>query len=81
MRQTKSIGPWVVYQMNSHGVLQAGKSVCEQWEWDALQLERPGLHSLIQEGIATEEEAEKLARGTSGDSYGRRGPQPKPAPQ
>ena len=42
--------------------------VCEQGEWDALELAQPGKHKLIRTSIASEGEAERLARGTSGDS-------------
>jgi hypothetical protein len=48
-----------------------GNVVCEQREWDAMQASRPGQHLLVRSGIATEQEAEKLARGTAGDVYGR----------
>jgi hypothetical protein len=43
------------------------RAVCEQREWDRMQQAQPGYHKLIQCGIATEREAELLARGTSGD--------------
>jgi hypothetical protein len=42
-------------------------AVCEQSEWDAMELARPGYHTLVKAHIANEAEAEKLARGTSGD--------------
>ena len=42
--------------------------VCEQDDWDALELAQPGKHKLIRTGITNEGEAERLARGTSGDS-------------
>ena len=48
-----------------------GNVVCEQSEWDALELARPGYHTLLHSGIETEQEAEKLARGTAGDTFGR----------
>jgi hypothetical protein len=48
-----------------------GNVVCEQSEWDALESARPGYHTLLHSGIKTEQEAEKLARGTAGDSFGR----------
>ena len=35
----------------------------EQGEWDAMELSKPGYHTLIRGGIATEGEAERLARG------------------
>ena len=52
---------WAVYLMtlrNKPGI----KAVCEQSEWDAMELARPGYHQLIQGGFQTENEAEALAR-------------------
>ncbi len=58
---------WVVYMMNlpKHG---GRKAVCEQAEWNAMELARPGLHQFIQGGFTSEAEAELLARGDSGTS-------------
>jgi len=42
------------------------RAVCEQAEWDAIELANPGVNTLIQAGISNEGEAERLARGTSG---------------
>lgn len=67
MRSTKQSGPWVVYRMNLHGQMQSGNCVCDESEWTAMEASRPGEHVLVKGGIATEEEAEKLARGTAGD--------------
>jgi hypothetical protein len=47
-------------------------AVCEQSEWDEMERARPGYHTLIRAGITNEGEAERLARGTSGDPKGRR---------
>ena len=58
---------WVVYLMTMHGKEAPIRAICEQAEWDAMELARPGYHKLIQAGIANEGEAERLARGTSGD--------------
>jgi hypothetical protein len=61
---------WVVYLMTgkkTHGM----KAVCGKTEWDAMELAKPGLHSLVQGGIATETEAELLARGESGATKAR----------
>lgn len=58
-------GPWVVYLMTGKKT-NGMKAVCEKTEWDALERAKPGLHHLVQEGIATETEAELLARGESG---------------
>jgi hypothetical protein len=54
--------------MTLHGGAVAGNVVCEQREWDALERSRPGFHTLLHTGIKTEQEAEKLARGTAGET-------------
>ena len=51
---------WVVYRAS--GAAQGPSGVCEQYEWDAMELARPGQHKLVREGIASEAEAEALAR-------------------
>lgn len=58
---------WVVYLMTMHGKQSGMNAVCEQSEWDAMQLSRPGYHTLVQAGITTENEADRIARGTSGN--------------
>jgi hypothetical protein len=67
MEATEQIGPWVVYRMTLHGK-PAMNAMCSQREWDAMEAAKPGYHTLIQGAIASENEAEKLARGTSGDA-------------
>jgi len=67
MRRAK-VGPWVVYQMPVKGVPAGIRGICEQAEWDAMELARPGVNTLIQAGIANEGEAEQLARGSSGEA-------------
>ena len=59
---------WVVYTTTLPGKAEPMNCVCEQGEWDAMELCQPGRHTLLRGGIATETEAEKLARGTSGDA-------------
>jgi len=66
MRKTEVV-TWVVYRMTIHGKQDRPHAVCEQSEWDAMELSRPGYHTLIQAGITDEVVAERLARGTSGD--------------
>lgn len=57
---------WVVYLMPvNEGAVRA---VCEQWEWDRMEMARPDHYTLVQAGITNEAEAEKLARGKSGDA-------------
>lgn len=58
---------WVVYLMNIRKADKAMNAVCEQREWDEMERLRPGEHALVRSGIASEAEAERLARGTSGD--------------
>jgi hypothetical protein len=72
MSQTEKSVAWVVYLMtlrNQQGGLNA---VCEQSEWDEMERTRPGYHTLVRAGITNEGEAERLARGTSGDAKSRR---------
>ena len=58
---------WVVYLMTIHKKSEGQMAVCERGEWDAMELERPGYHKLLHAGIASESEAELIARGRSGD--------------
>jgi len=69
MKQTDEAVSWVVYKMTVRGKQgeSEARAVCEQVEWDAMERDRPGYHALVQDNIATEGEAERLARGTSGD--------------
>ena len=59
---------WVVYTMGPLGKTPGVNVVCEQTEWDAVELAHPGRHTLVRSGITNEAEAEKLARGASGDA-------------
>jgi hypothetical protein len=58
---------WVVYQSAVRGEPTGPNAVCEQAEWEAMEAQAPGANRLIQAGIRTEGEAERLARGKSGD--------------
>jgi hypothetical protein len=71
MRKTEGVS-WVVYLMTVHGRPSGMNAVCEQGEWDDMEQVRPGYHTLIRAGIENECEAEKLARGVSGDAKPRR---------
>ena len=85
MRRTNRFETWVVYRTTLRGSQNTVNAVCEQREWDAMEAAQPGQHVLIRAGIATEAEAERLARGTSGDPLPRtprpaaKGPAPIPA--
>ncbi len=71
MRKTNRAELWVVYQRTwtVQRKLVVSNAVCEQGEWEALEQAEPGVYTLVRARIASEEEAEKLARGTSGDGY------------
>jgi hypothetical protein len=68
---TKNLS-WVVYQVTIRGNPTGMNAVCEQREWEAMERAQPGQHKLIQAGIQNEGEAERLARGSSGDPVKRR---------
>jgi hypothetical protein len=64
MRKNEKSMLWVVYRMTIHGKPSQMIAVCEQCDWDAMELAKPGHHTLIQAGITSEGEAERVARGT-----------------
>jgi len=59
---------WVVYQTITKGAVSEMNSVCEQDEWEEMERLHPGAQTLVQQGIASEGMAERLARGTAGDT-------------
>ena len=65
MRSTRDAGPWVVYERTVKGRPSGINVVCEQADWDALDGESPGVHTLVRAGIATEGEAERQARAAT----------------
>jgi hypothetical protein len=62
MSKTEIVVSWVVYRMTIHGKPNVVNAVCEQSEWEAMERAAPGYHTLIRAGIASEGEAERLAR-------------------
>lgn len=72
MNRTEQVGPWVVYLMTVHKKPSVN-AMCSQSEWEEMEREKPGYHTLIQGGIASENEAERMARGSSGDAKPRSG--------
>jgi len=62
MITTKKSLSWVVYKMTIHGEPSELRAVCEQVEWEAMEIARPGYHMLMLAGITNEGEAERLAR-------------------
>lgn len=71
---------WVVYRMAVRGSDAGVNAVCTQAEWDEIEQNRPGVHALLRDRIGTESEAERLARGTSGDAVPRGSPRTAPGP-
>ncbi len=65
--KSRRVAQWVVYQVSVKGQVEGPNAVCDQEEWDAMEKERPGANRLIRSGITSEGEAERLARGKSGD--------------
>jgi hypothetical protein len=65
--RAERVESWVVYLMTIHKHPSGMRAVCSQAEWDKMELAQPGHHTLVKAGITSEAEAEKLARGTSGD--------------
>ncbi len=56
---------WVVYK-SRHAGEHGPNAVCEQAEWDAMELADPGAQTLLRAGIASEAQAEALARELPG---------------
>jgi hypothetical protein len=75
MRSSNAAIAWAVYQIAAQGKLEATRAVCDQREWEAIERSNPGQYTLIRGNITNEGEAERLARGTSGDTK----PRVKPA--
>jgi len=68
MLKTNEAVAWVVYRktMSLTGKSPGLISVCQQGEWDEMELANPGYHTLVRAGIPNEPEAEALARDMSG---------------
>jgi len=62
MRKTEQCSSWVVYRTNFRGKTTGMGAICEQVEWEAMQLDKPGHHTLVKAGITNEGEAERMAR-------------------
>jgi hypothetical protein len=66
MRKSEQALAWVVYKTIASSRAPAMSVVCDQGEWDAMELVRPGYQTLVRAGITNEAEAETLARAMSG---------------
>jgi hypothetical protein len=65
LRKRKPVGGWVVYRSRYAGE-NGPNAVCEQAEWDAMELAEPGVQTLLRSGLASEAEAEAMARELPG---------------
>jgi hypothetical protein len=68
MRKSDEAAAWVVYRVSVQEKTAGLSAVCEQREWDEMEQNRPGYHTLVRGHITNECEAELLARGTTGDA-------------
>ncbi len=64
--RTQRFELWVIYRMAIKGS-EGVNAVCTESEWAEMEAAKPGQHTLLRSGIRNEAEAERLARGTSGD--------------
>ena len=62
VRRTVTPASWVVYRATFDRKAVGMTAVCEQEEWEAMERDTPGHHTLVKGGIPTEGEAEQLAR-------------------
>ena len=62
MRDAPQCDLWAVYVNNGGGRPDGPRVICRQSQWDQMERERPGRHTLVRDGIASEREAETLAR-------------------
>jgi hypothetical protein len=68
MRKEVQAMSWVVYRTKLPGKELVLNVVCEQSEWELMERSESGRYTLVREKIPSEAEAERLARGTSGDT-------------
>jgi hypothetical protein len=61
---------WVVYK-SRHAGEHGPNAVCDRAEWDAMELADPEAQTLLSSGIATEAQAEALARELPGGTAAR----------
>jgi hypothetical protein len=70
MAKAEKAVSWVIYRMTLHKHPEGMIAVCEQSEWNQMELARPGYHTLVRAGIGNEGEAERLARDEAGGATG-----------
>lgn len=73
MRTANEASSWAVYHIAAKGKDSARNALCDQGDWEAIERVGAGSCTLIRANITNEGEAERLARGTSGDTKPRVG--------
>ena len=58
--EMEKVPTWVVYSMPQK---TSAFVVCDETEWERINLARPGVNTLVQSGILSESAAERVARG------------------
>jgi hypothetical protein len=67
MRRTTETHSLAVYRIAATGKLEAVNAMCDQADWPEVERLAKGRNTLVRGNIVSESEAERLARGTSGD--------------
>jgi hypothetical protein len=67
LKSARHVKSWVIYQTVSKNVAGGPHRVCEQSEWNEMEMLTPGRLCLIQSSIASEAVATRLARGSHAD--------------
>jgi len=73
LRRQKAVSGWGIYKPQVSGPGPGAVAVCEQEEWDAMELAEPGRHALLHSGIASEALAEAMARELQGSGTAKAG--------
>jgi hypothetical protein len=68
MRSASEAKSWAVYQIAPRGNEPVTNAMCDQRDWEQIEKSSNGRCTLIRGNITNEGEAERLARGTSGDT-------------
>jgi len=68
MKGIEESGPWVVYRV-AQGDATGAMFVCQESDWETLRVAGRSAYELVRNNILSESEAERFARGTSGNSF------------
>jgi hypothetical protein len=68
MRYATQASSWAVYRIAAQGKEPATNAMCDQGDWAEIERLSAGRCVLIRSHVTNEGEAERLARGTSGDA-------------